>query len=76
MACGCATRMRKYVLPHFGYTLCNDVWQRPGSQDIFNSEIADHYSQVAAKLVAEFGMEKCRQLARRLHRQLHQAEKE
>ncbi len=62
MSCGCASRMRKYVLPFFGYELNDGMWLRPGMQGIPDTEVADHYSRLTAQIVAEFGARKLKEL--------------
>lgn len=64
MACGCVKRMRKYVLPFFGYELHGDVWQLDGADDIPDADLVDHYSRLTAKIVAEHGLNKLRELFR------------
>lgn len=59
MSCKCAVRMRRLVLPYFGYYMIDGVWRHEGKQDIPDTEIEEHYTRTTAKLLADFGVAKC-----------------
>lgn len=52
MACGCAERMRTYVLPATGYKLEGDEWVHPTHPPIPDADVEDHHT----KLTAQIGM--------------------
>lgn len=67
MSCGCAGRMRKYVLPFFGYELdVNEgVWRRAGAPGIPDNEVSEHYTRLIAEIVLREGFDRLEEI---LHR--------
>lgn len=60
MACGCANRMRKYILPTMGYTLQEGVWKNSDIgnvdlQDIPDEEIGKYYTELTARIAIAYG---------------------
>jgi hypothetical protein len=61
MACKCAERMRKYVLPFFGYTLVDGNWITDSVKipkhlrSILDTEVQIHYSVLTAKISLAMG---------------------
>lgn len=64
MACGCARRMREWVLPFFGYILKNEVWYRSNAPNIPDAEVEEHYSWLTARIVGEYGLAKLGEVLR------------
>jgi len=54
MSCGCAARMRQYILPALGYELWEDRWAHPdGTMPTVSEDDVEHYySRLTAQLVA------------------------
>jgi len=54
MGCGCAERMRNYVLPHTGYkaTDLGDriVWIGPDGDEIDDRDIDHHHTRLTAQI--------------------------
>jgi len=57
MSCGCAGRMRAYVLPRFGYQYerIGERWVHPSEPPIPDAEVGLHYTRVMMVLVAREG---------------------
>lgn len=66
MGCGCADRMRKYVLPKVGYTKKGDLWIHPTRDPIHESEVESHHSRLTLEIMQKVGKERAARLAKRL----------
>ena len=55
MSCGCAGRMRKYILPRFGYRQDGDQWVHDTEPAIPDTEIGLHYTAIMVQLVKREG---------------------
>ena len=56
MSCGCAKRMRDQVLPRTGYTYdpLASLWTHESTgETIRDSEIEDHHTRLAAKVIGK-----------------------
>ena len=65
MACKCSARMRKYVLPYFGFTLKEDekIWVNPDFPDeslrvIKEADVDSHHAKLTAMIALRFGSSK------------------
>lgn len=74
MGCGCADRMRKYVLPTVGYTRTGSLWVHPTREPIPDAEVESHHSRLTLEIVkdemeerARVGRERAKGLFRRLN---------
>ena len=51
MACGCAERMRNYVLPHTGFVRDGDRWTNAQTgESIADSDIDHHHTRLTAQI--------------------------
>lgn len=49
MSCGCAKRMREYVLPEAGFNLQGDRWVGPEGAEVLDSEVEEHHTKLMLK---------------------------
>ena len=52
MACGCADRMRKYILQQAGYTynISMETWEHDTEPTILDEDIEDHHTRLTAQI--------------------------
>ena len=52
MACGCADRMRKHILPRTGYSynVLLNRWDHDTESSINDEDIADHHTRLTAQI--------------------------
>ena len=55
MSCGCAARMRRFVLPKMGYEIIGEWWLHKTEPPISNAEVEVHYTRLMTRLVAQRG---------------------
>jgi hypothetical protein len=63
MSCGCAGRMRRYILPNMGYSLEDGVWKNPDMDDenlreISDEDISRYYTELTVRLAITYGKKK------------------
>ena len=60
MSCGCAERMRKYILPFAGYVYMDGIWINYSEIDeelrnIPDGEVNKYHSRLTVKIMYSFG---------------------
>lgn len=69
MACGCASRMRTYVLPLAGYVELAGVWVNPKMPDdlqvIGDDDVAKHHGRLTARIAVVLGIQAFNEIWRR-----------
>lgn len=54
MGCGCANRMRKYVLPTMRYELEDGMWTNEETGDVIpDAEVEEHYTRLTARIMGD-----------------------
>ena len=58
MGCGCAARMRKYIMPAAGYTLVEVTWTHPTWDPILDTDVEQHHTRLTLKVFGLYGRTK------------------